>query len=84
MRAKIDKYAQYILTTALLIILYIFIYFSSHDIVQQFHQDYFELPEDGTPNEPKHVEARWYTNTVEPLSFGLMTSCRWLDNQKSG
>jgi hypothetical protein len=31
-------------------------------IVQQFHQHYFELPEDGAPNGPKHVGARWYTS----------------------
>jgi hypothetical protein len=37
-------------------------HFRSHDIVQKFHQDYFELPEDGASNAPKHVAARWYTN----------------------
>jgi hypothetical protein len=30
--------------------------------VPQFHQDYIGLPEDGAPNAPKPVGARWYTN----------------------
>jgi hypothetical protein len=57
-----------ILTTDILIILYRYIYFmylfylSSHDIVQQFHQDYFELLDDGAPNAPKHVGAKSYTD----------------------
>jgi hypothetical protein len=39
--------------------------FHFHDIahVQQFHQDYIGLPENGAPNAPKHVGARLYTNT---------------------
>jgi hypothetical protein len=34
--------------------------FSFHDVthVQQFHQDYIGLPEDGASNAPNHVGAR--------------------------
>jgi hypothetical protein len=36
--------------------------FSIHDVAYvQFYQDYTGLPEDGAPDAPKHVGARWYS-----------------------